>query len=568
MLKNITSYIKQNRCEFISCVISIFLFAVFTTLFSFFTLQSDDYYYASFFKNGISEFIRLSVDHFLTFNGRALVHFFAQVALSLPRFLTALMSSVIVMLVGVVSHRIILPSGSKKSLFMFMCAFYSLILLCGRGVFKEGFMWVSAFYNYVFPFLLLLLAVKTKDKNYGLIFCFLSGATTEQWGICAIAVLAFLAFVSLTSKRDVKTIFKTFIPTICTALGYMLIYTSPATIFRITSTGHTSLSTSIVDIPRLSEVFLAPHCATVVFALFTIAAIITAHIKKGSFSVLYCGYLPLVLLILPYFTKEYLASFIVFMCFLFLCAVVFFINKHIYTTAFIIGSLVSTLIMLPTNTFETRVGVPCVLFIIVSTLSVFAIHKKTLPSKFHLATVCLMVCFGLFSFAPTFTGFMQNGIIEHENLNAIKVAKQIGTLDYNIDYNKDFAMKQMYNDGWFYNQFISLYSLEDCRINIKSKNSVSLDLIEADGLKYNGEVYVPVRDFLSEMGGTINLDTDIVMTLNDKTLTLSSGMLVYKDKDGIEKYLIADENKLPEFYTLYIKLDVINEAFNLNIKAL
>ncbi len=568
MFKNITSYIKQNRCEFISCVISIFLFAVFTALFSFFILQSDDYYYASFFKNGISEFIRLSADHFLTFNGRALVHFFAQVALSLPRLLTALSSAAIITAIGCIAHRIILPSDSKKSFFMFMCVFYSLILLCGRDVFKEGFMWVSAFYNYVFPFLLLLLAVKTKDKNYGLIFCFLSGATTEQWGISAIGVLAFLAFLSLPSKRDVKTVFKAFVPTICTALGYMFIYASPATLFRITSTGHTSLPTSIVDIPRLSEVFLAPNCATVVFALFTIASIITAHTKKGSFSVLYCGYLPLVLLVLPYFTKEYMASFIVFMCYLFLCAVVFFINKHVYTTAFIIGAIVSTLIMLPTNTFETRVGVPCILFIIVSTLSVFAIHKKTLPSKFHLPTVCLMVCFGLFSFAPTFTGFMQNGMVEHENLAAIKDAKQSGILNYNIDYNKDFAMKQMYNDGWFYNQFLSLYELEDCRINIKSKNSVDLDLIESDGLKYNGEVYVPVRDFLSEMGGTITTGTDIVMTLNDKSLTLSSGMLFYKDKDGIEKYLIADENKLPEFYTLYIKLDVINDAFDLNIKAL
>ncbi len=568
MLKNITSYIKQNRCEFISLVISIFLFVVLTALFSFFILQSDDYYYASFFKNGIWNFFSLSVDHFLTFNGRVLVHLFAQIALSVPRLFTALMSSVIVTLIGVISHRIVLPSSSKKSLFMYMCVFYSVIFLCGRDIFKEGFMWVAAFYNYVFPFLLLLLSVKTKDKSYGLIFCFLAGATTEQWGFSAIAVLAFLAFASLGSKKDTKTVLKAFVPAFCALLGYATIYASPATVLRITSTGHTSLATSIVDIPRLSEVFLAPGCATVVFALFTIAVIITAHVKKGRFSVLLWGYLPLVMLILPYFTKEYMASFIIFMCFLLLCAVVFFIEKHIYITAFILGGFVSTVIMLPTNTFEARVGVPCVLFVIVSTLSIFALHKNTFPNKLQLPLVVVLVCVALLVFAPTFMGFMQNGIIERENLRAINAAKQSGELNYNIDYNKNFVTKQMYNDGWFYNQFVSLYSLEDCRINIKSKNSVPLNLIRADGLRYNGEIYVPVRDFLSEMGGNITTDGDIVISLDDKTLTLTSGMLVYTDKYGMEKYLIADENKLPEFYTLYIKLDVINEAFDLNLKAL
>ena len=55
---------------------------VFILLFSWVVMYADDYYYASFFKNGISSFISMNIDHYQTFNGRVLVHILAEIVLA------------------------------------------------------------------------------------------------------------------------------------------------------------------------------------------------------------------------------------------------------------------------------------------------------------------------------------------------------------------------------------------------------------------------------------------------------------------------------------------------------
>ena len=67
MIKKSFNYMKNNPFTILWGVLATAAFLFFTAFLSFFILQADDFYYASFFKNGFFEFIRLTVDHFKTF---------------------------------------------------------------------------------------------------------------------------------------------------------------------------------------------------------------------------------------------------------------------------------------------------------------------------------------------------------------------------------------------------------------------------------------------------------------------------------------------------------------------
>lgn len=568
MLKKFSSYISNNKKTCVLFCALSFIAIFFTLLFSFFVFQSDDYYYASFFKNGLSEFFNLSVNHFLTFNGRALVHFFAEVALSLPRWLTFLFSGAILFLIVFFACKIIDFVKTDFSLVSCMCIFYSLLLFTGRDIFKEGFMWISAFYNYVFPFLLLLTAAYFSDKKYSPLLFFFAGATTEQWGITAVAFASSVALSSVWHKKLSKKTLSVFISPLSSLLGYATIFLSPATLSRIDVTGHTSLHDAIVDLPRISNIFISRTTLAILILVFIALCIFTAHNFKKSYSSLYFGFLPALLIVLSFFTQKTLIAFIVSMCFFVLCAAIFFINHHTYLSAFITGAIVSVIIMIPTNTFEARIVTPSALLITSCCVSLFLLNFEFIKSSFRTPLVLFTMIIGLIVFFPTFSGFMHNGKIELENLAAIGSAHKTDTLIYNIDYDKNYASKQMFNDGWFFNEFVSLYSLEDCRIVIKSQNSVKLDSVSSYGINCNGDIYVPVRELISELGGDIDASTDTTVTLNGKSFTISNGMITYFDENSSPKYLIADLNKLPEFYTLYLKLDVFNDALGTDIHVL
>jgi hypothetical protein len=136
------------------------LFLLFFKLFSFAVMQSDDYYYASFFKGGLLNFFHLTADHFQNFNGRALVHIFAQFTLSFPMIVFAVFSSVILLFVCLSACEFfhIFRLG-KKDTFLFIALFYALLMLLPLGQIKEALMWVSASFNYLFPALLTFFAL-------------------------------------------------------------------------------------------------------------------------------------------------------------------------------------------------------------------------------------------------------------------------------------------------------------------------------------------------------------------------------------------------------------------------
>lgn len=565
MFDKITQKLKNKPSYGFLFIPPAVLVLLFASLFAFCIFQSDDYSYASYLTDGLGGFIKLTKEHFLSVNGRALVHFFLHITLALPKFLVVLIKSAILLFVGILSFKASrLP---ERDIFRYLTTFYSLLLLSGTAPFTEAIMWTSGFFNYVFSALFLFLALHFHSKGSAVqyLFCFLAGATTEQWGIAAFTVITVTIASSIPRLRRVKP--ASFMPSAAVLAGYLTIFASPATMLRISVSGHASLSESLLDITRLSEGFLKKGSSVGIFVIFIVLMLLFAYIKKGAFNALYTGILPLFLIFTLPLHGSYMASFIIFVCYLIVCAVLFFAQKHFTVSACLFGAAASVIIMLPTNTFDARITFPGTFLIIIAVTMLIpelGFSKKVLA--FSMAALLLV---SLISFYPSYVGYLENYMVDRSNLKAIEAAKESKTLNYCIDYDKRYAVRQMFNDGWFYNSFVSLYNLEDCSIYLDSKNAKTIYLdgkaLTSKALYSFDEAYVPLRALVLEAGGSISKENGTLFTLNGRTLTYLDGILMYKNDQGSEKYLVADKNSLPDFYTLYIKDEIIRDAFGVSI---
>jgi len=120
---------------------------------------ADDFYYATFWRNGPAEFWRLVVEHYNTFNGRAFVHLVAQTVLAFPPIVFAVVNTLLLCGSGMLSARLGNEPYKGRALPRTVFFFLAQLLLLPTRVLTEGLLWASASYNYMLPVFLIVLAL-------------------------------------------------------------------------------------------------------------------------------------------------------------------------------------------------------------------------------------------------------------------------------------------------------------------------------------------------------------------------------------------------------------------------
>ena len=124
----------------ISCVFLAILSM--TTVYS-----SDDYWYSTFMDDGVSEYLNLMKEHYLTFNGRVFVHFIAQLILHSGNILFTVFTITLFTLIPIAA------AGMDRRTTADDIAITVLVFLIGilalpRAVMVNGVLWISGFCNY------------------------------------------------------------------------------------------------------------------------------------------------------------------------------------------------------------------------------------------------------------------------------------------------------------------------------------------------------------------------------------------------------------------------------------
>lgn len=586
--RSITTFKNDIPAKLVAALCAA-LFCVLLTLFSLAIVQSDDYYYKTFLNGSLLNFLNLTKNHFLTFNGRALVHFTAHIVLHFSPCVYSLFLSLILLFIPLFSLRFygIEKLGIRDSL-LFTASFYILILLSGRDSVKEALMWMTSSFNYVLPCLFAVLTLYFHEKRSRLVYlsALFAGASTEQWGAAAGAMLLCAILIKIrkyicslprTKKGALKKnalnmrfFFLEFSPLLPLAIGYATIFLSPATQNRLV----TRFSFNVVrDFTHLSEIFLSKNCAVAVLLISCATLALLPLSKKKAYFPLIFAVVPFVLIVLSLVSPRISPiAFLSFLALLLCAGIILQFTFFKKTGIFLIGAFVSAIIMLPADTFEPRVTFPMTLLLIIAVLPIFVVFFNEIPivrakkGVFYPFTAALATVLALCAFFPTFTGFYRNYLIERENLENIREARETGVLHYNMDYDKRFAMRQMFNDSYFYSTFTALYGLENSDIIFESKiyprvyhNGSPTGLVAPT--EY-GETFVPIAALLRSFSGSVEVDANAtLLSLGDKKLILKDEIFEY----GSTRLDSTNLNTKRDFYTLSIVPEILENALGIEI---
>lgn len=554
------------------------------TLLSNITVYCDDYLYGSFFRDGLSGFWKLTKWHYLSFNGRAFVHFAAELVIWADKYIYMFLAPAMLAEVFWLGQRLQdrRVDGGLTAAAAGVCVFA--VLALPLRFLRTSILWMSAGFNYLFPLAVILptLWLLTRDIKRGrlgagtLVLCFLSGATTEQNGIAAFVILG--GYAVLTWLRRENALWKALLVCLVTGVGYLTVIFAPGTWVRVgRETGGgilTVLRPSVLDlrIKQTLSYFTGEWGLPWLFVLFSILVGLDAVLTEGRPKLLCAGFAvgPLYLLLRDSgrLNDATILSLVWFLS----VAVIWLLRRETAVRGLLLGGmLASLLVMVFTTVFAERTTFPAILILMTVCASLACGCVKggfrwTQPAVCA-ALAALLLVFSL----PTFHGYAKNSVIWEENARSFRSRDGIITLDMDVDneYRHDTYLDSM---SYLHNA-VTYYGAEGKKITYASSQykvagayasgTAGLPIYEKDGA-----LYVPIQDSITLLGGESDWDFSIGGTwgsLGDRSYILKPNGEVYPYDP--ERHVITGEAQHASvwvpYYTHYAPMEVMGALFGI-----
>ena len=540
------------------------------------TLYGDDFIYGTYFCGSIGAFFKKTAEHYMQMNGRAFIHFLLELVLI---FKDRLFFAVIPMMMIFVFYmfRKLTNNGNTKRTALYYSLCFCGIMLIPVKIVREGILWMSGAFNYLFPVGMSLLGFFILKKSYeikSLPFYFypaalLSGATTEQCGMIAIGS-AFFYIVYKEIKRH--TINKNaVILTVCMIIGYITVILSPGTSSRISDETVTA-GMNISD--RLGTLFYTVLLNKGVLLIFIPCIVIYAfNLKSKNFKLFLSTLILCAAASVFTFAQSYLPGGIFLTASIIVTAAGLLIYSDSAEIPILMLAAAGSMGMLVfSDSYGYRNFLPALLIFI----CLFAV-ELSLSLDIHgtdRKNIYLAVYFviSLSVFFPTLKGYCKNRAIINENI--LRLSSGGNEIDYNVDIDKLYGYNQYFVDSFYYNGIKEIYGLDKGdKIYMFGVDFEPFFIngvhVENPIYKKDGELYYPLRGLAEALGGSCGWDNDkkcAVFTLGEKTVyfdsasgTLSDGTTEYPSE-----YILKD-NKYGNFFrsNTYIKENGVYDIFGI-----
>lgn len=571
--------------------------AVFLAVMASLTLPAtDDYQYRLFLRDGFDNFIRMNKEHYETYNGRVFVHVCAQAVLWLGNW-----SFVVTCLLccGSIPVCAALAAGRRKNVPFALAVFMAGVLALPYPVINQGMMWVSGFFNYVFPTALIFLTLMLLDRTVTMehpgpwrilgcaVLSFACGASNEQSSLVALALTGWF-FVKAVRSRSGRLV--PAVSFVATAEGFSTILLSPATTSRAmveTVEASEGIFARIFASAKSDVGFMAGNMTHgALLACFFLLAGMAFGEKLRARWPKYAGQIcAAAALVSGFFSGNamlVLTAALLVLSALWAVAVVYS-GREIPGLVMLLG-LFSLAVLLPTESGGGRVVTPYFLYLLASVTVLAGERLGREKSRgggliFQTAILCL----GVLGAVPFICGMVENYRVDLENRENIEEAKKTGVLMYRLDYDYTYTHQKVSIDVWR-EKFLDGEGLsEDTELRFYSRERPNV--YAGDGLYYpvveleDGTDLIVAQVVRALGGGVFNAEDElsavaVAVPWQRCTVNLSrdrrSAVAVWSDMDGVTHerefvYRSADWlNFLPaEFYTDVLGLEVaFNEAEN------
>ena len=506
--------------------------------------SADDFWYSTFLSGSLEHFLELTRLHYETFNGRVLVHIVAQVILHFGTWFFALFGTVCLIGIPAAAHK---AAGRPKAELVTALAIFAVcVLALPRELLVQGLLWISAFCNYALPTAMIALelllltrtAAEGKTRFGSLPLCaltgFLCGATTEQSGFTAIAA-AGLVWLWCLFKNRRKLAYPT-AAALFAAAGLLTVFLSPATrdrFLRETDAGTLSglFSTMRDGLNEQAALLFSGRAAAILIAVLFAAAGLALMRSSGK-KLLPLGAAGLSMaaaVLLPAFSGDTRGALYGALLALILLWAVALIALSRRTEGFLlILSLVSILVMLPTESVGGRVFLPAFLYAAAAAALLMAGELEAMRSGLRGALPLLAAVGVIVLRLPFFAGCLDNLRIDRLNSASAEEAHTTGVLYYCIDYDMDYTHFKASHDAYFRGEYLESKGLpEDTKVYFYGENKLAVYVLGErltspafpDG---EGGWMIPLRAVIEPLGGSLELtSTGVIVRINGVEVQIS-----------------------------------------------
>lgn len=461
---------KDHRIKwglFIAIAVSAASLGVFAMMAMMTVPSADDFWYRYFLDGGISNYLSLMKLHYLTFNGRVLVHVADHIVLHFGNWCFALTG---VMILTFIPVALTLASGRKKRCLIWaMAIFLPAVLSLPRSIMNQGILWISAFFNYVLPTAMLTAEVllfelpagrRRAGFFYGAlcvlwsVFC---GATTEQSGLAAVLLTAYFLVKALIKKRGRLTAALAFSGS---AAGLASIFMSPATRARLgygAKLGGIAeiVSTMYQNMGPCAEELCSSWLAPAALAAFFLLAGAAARGRLSKKWPLALSLLPgLSSVAAPFCPEGLRTALFVALCFAAaLAAAVLIASGEEAAGILAAAGLATFAAILVTDSFGGRTLVPFLLTLTAADAVLLSSYVSRPGDALRGLPCAALLALGLAAAIPFMGGMRENLRVERENLDNLDEARRTGVFRYCIDYNMDYTRLKLQTG--FMNEYLA-----------------------------------------------------------------------------------------------------------------
>ncbi len=573
----------KNKGKYLcSIVLAAALFAS-VFLFSKITVYCDDYWYGSFFKEGLGGFWELTKWHYLNFNGRAFVHFAAELVIWADKYIYMLLAPL--MLVSLFIFALKLQGGRLAGAGMAVAgSCVAATLALPVRFLNRSLLWMSAGFNYLFPaaFILLTLWCLARGLEKGrlgpgvLILVFLSGATTEQSGLAAFVILGGFAVCSWLRKR--AGFRSALLVCLLCGIGYLTVIFAPGTWVRVgNETGGGVLEALRpgalkIRLKMALEFFTGRSGLPWLFTAFAVLTGLHALVAGRAPKLMALGLAVAVVYLVLRARGRYFSAACLGALWVVAAAAVYLIHDGTAVRGLLLGgAMASLLVMVFTTTVSERTTVPAILLLIAVCGSLALECLEKTPDLIKIAAFAALTAAFLVLALPTFRGYAKNSAIWEANARRLRDPGDVIVLS--MDADRLYGHTTYLDSSSYLENALTYYGLTDEKISYSSsdgfaagaygENRAGLPILEKDGA-----LYVPVQDSILLVGGESRWDFPLNGTwcrLGDREYCLkSNGEIVpFHMETRSVTGDIGHTAMWSPVYTAYAPMEVMGELFGI-----
>lgn len=535
------------------------------------TLYSDDYWYGTFFDGGLRGFAEQMALHYRETNGRFYVHLIIPFVLLFDTKLFLFISPVLLALLYYAGARMLDCTCSRSTLLTASALGILCTLACDVQYLRMTVLWISAYFNYVFPLCMTALACVFQLRQLkgeqsrgghiaGLVFAVLAGASTEQAGIMSLVVIwGCAALYCIFAKLPLRRCWS--YPVFC-LLGFLTILLAPGSWARVdrgVDGGILSCLHPTVFLSRFFDAmyYMVHYRSTVVLvvAVDTMAALLCFS-DRDCPRVLLSGLIMAAgQIVFDLLGLTQLAS--VWMVLSQLLLAVFFLLRQKYwpTGLMLLASVAGNMVLIITTLGSERTSFEPIVALIIVAVSLLLRLLRSVSRTFRLSAIAVLSVVCVCAYLPTLRGYTESYAVVTENLAAIEQSRDTGVCELDIDIDGRYRFTMFFEGSYFLENFKKYYDIpESTKIVYKSRRW-QLSEIACGDTVYDFPVladetglYFPVEFAMESAGGTAS------WSWKNQTYTLTlRGETYFATKSGVlTKYRADGSLLLSEDFTILL----------------